>query len=330
LSIRVLVAAVFAVAAVGKFLDLAGSRRALQEFGVSARVARLGGVGLPVAELAVAIMLLIRPSARWGAAGALLLLIVFAAAVARAMSQGHAPDCHCFGQLHSEPAGRSTLIRNAVLAVGAALVVAVGSGPSINGALDGLNDAGIGLVAVSVLAALLALAVAQLWADRRRLARELGAPAATWTPGLRRGSRAPDFDLASVRGTARTLTELTERTHLTVLVFVSTGCGACIDLLPSLGRWQDSLSDTVTLAAIFAGDREEVERLSEHHELPLALAQQNMEVFEAYRLRLTPSAVPVGSNGVIVGAPAEGLPAIEALIRTAVAESRPTELLASR
>ncbi len=52
-----------------------------------------------------------------GRAAALLLLLAFAGGVARAMSRGQAPDCHCFGQIHSEPAGPSTLIRNAVLAV---------------------------------------------------------------------------------------------------------------------------------------------------------------------------------------------------------------------
>jgi peroxiredoxin len=42
------------------------------------------------------------------------------------MVRGRKPDCHCFGQLHSEPVGRQTLIRNAVLAAVAGLVVAWG------------------------------------------------------------------------------------------------------------------------------------------------------------------------------------------------------------
>ena len=331
LSVRCLLAAVFLVAAVGKLLDIEGSRRALAEFGVPPRVSRLGGVALPVAELAVAIALLIAPSARWGAAAALLLLLMFAGGVARAMARGQAPDCHCFGQIHSEPAGRSTLIRNAVLASGAALVVVAGPGPGLDGGLASLHGAEIALVAVSVLTALLAVAVAQLWADRRRLARELRAmTSAQAAPGLRRGTWAPDFDLDPVRGTVRSLTELTERLRPTVLVFVSTGCGACIELLPSLGRWQDSLSEAVTLAAIFAGERQEVERLCGEHELSLALTQEQNEAFELYRLRATPSAVLVGFDGIIAGAPAEGVPAIEALIRTAVVEPRPLELIAVR
>ncbi len=331
LSIRCLLAVVFLVAAIGKLLDLAGSRRALEEFGVPAPAARIGGVALPIVELAVAIALVFRPSARWGAAAALLLLIVFAGGVARAMSRGQAPDCHCFGQIHSEPAGPSTLIRNAVLAAGAAALVVAGPGPSLDGALGSLHGAAIALVVVSVLAALLAAATAQLWADTRRLRTRLTAAiAAQGAPGLSRGAPAPDFDLAPVRGTIHSLTELTEQLRPSVLVFVSTACGPCLQMLPTLGRWQDSLSSSLTLAAIFAGEREEVERLCAEHELSLAMAQEADEVFDLYELRATPSAVLVDLKGIIASAPAEGVPAIEALVRTAAAQERPLELSVER
>ena len=329
LSIRCLLAVVFIVAAIGKLLDLEGSRRALAEFGVPVRVTGLGGVLLPVAELAVAISLLFVPTARWGALGALLLLLAFSAGVARAMSRGEAPDCHCFGQIHSEPAGRSTLVRNAVLAAAAVLVVVAGPGPSLDGALGSLHAAQIALVATSVLAAVLAVEVAQLWADRRRLRSELNAAqAAQAPPGLPRGIPAPEFELAAVRGTAGSLTELTDRARPTVLVFLSTGCGPCQALLPSLAHWQDALSGSVTVTAIFEGAREEVERVSAEHELSPVLAQQEQETFELYALRATPSAVLIGADGAIAGAPAEGVTAIEALVRTAAAAApRPFELV---
>jgi uncharacterized membrane protein YphA (DoxX/SURF4 family)/thiol-disulfide isomerase/thioredoxin len=331
LSIRGVLAVVFLVAAVGKLFDLRGSRRALEEFGVPPRAARLGGIALPAAELAVAIALLIRPTARCGAVGALLLLLTFAGGVARAMSRGQAPNCHCFGQIHSEPAGRSTLIRNGVLAAAAAVVAVAGPGPSIDGALGNLHRAAIGLVAVSALAAVVAVAAAQLWADKRRLVRELAAAIAVKAPpGLPRGTPAPEFELEPVRGTARSLTRLTHFQRPTVLVFVSTNCGPCLMLLDSLADWQDSLSSSVTLAAIFAGARDDVERLSAEHQLRLALVQSASETFELYGLRATPSAVLVGVDGLIAGAPAEGVPAIEALVRTAAAQARSAELVVQR
>jgi thiol-disulfide isomerase/thioredoxin len=331
LSVRCLLAVVFIVAAIGKLLDLEGSRRALVEFGMPSRAARVGGVLLPVAELAVAVAMLLVPTARWGAAGAFLLLLAFSAGIARAMSRGEAPDCHCFGQIHSEPAGSSALVRNAVLSAASAFVVLTGPGPSLDSALGTLHGAQIALVATSALAAVLAVAVAQLWADRRRLRAELNAAqAAELPPGLPRGTSAPAFELAAVRGTAGSLAGLSEQAGPTVLVFLSTGCGPCQTLLPSLAHWQDALSGSVTVAAIFEGARDEVGRVSAEHELSPVLAQKEQETFELYALRATPSAVLIGADGTIAGAPAEGVTAIEALVRTAAAESRPFELVVER
>jgi len=322
LTVRCLLAAVFFVAAFGKFLDLRGAQRALEDFGVTARMARPGRVALPVAELAVGLALVIRPSARWGAVAALVLLGIFVGAVARAMSQGRAPDCHCFGQIHSEPAGRSNLLRNALFATAAVFILAAGSGPSLTEALGSLNGTGVALVATSSLAALLALAVGELWSARRRLEAELGRSIASkLPPGLARGTLAPDFTLTPIRGTAGSLSGLMEIARPAVFVFISTACGPCLAMLPTLARWQQSLVGSLTLAAIFSGEEAEVERLSTEHELSTALLQAAEETFTAYALRATPSAVLIDAEGVIAGAPAEGVPAIEALIRSAVAQS---------
>jgi uncharacterized membrane protein YphA (DoxX/SURF4 family)/thiol-disulfide isomerase/thioredoxin len=324
LTVRCLLAAVFLLAAFGKLFDLTGARRALQEFGVPGPVARPGSVVLPVIELTVAVALVIRPSARAGAAAALVLLTVFIGAVARAMAQGRAPECHCFGQIHSEPAGRSTLIRNAVFAAAAVFVLLAGSGPNLVRALGSLDAAQLALVATSILAAALALVAGQLWGDKRRLERELAhSIAAKAPPGLARGTRAPDFALTPVRGITGSLSELMVLARPAVLVFLSTSCGPCREMLPALARWQQSLADTLMLTAIFSGEAAEVERLSQEHDLSTALAQEVDETFTAYALRATPSGVLIDAEGVIAGAPAEGVPAIEALIRSAVAHAKP-------
>lgn len=322
LSLRCVLAAVFLVAAAGKLLDLGGSRRALTEFGVPPTLARIGGVGLPLAELSVGAALLARPSARWAAAGALVLLLLFVAGVARAMSQGRTPDCHCFGQIHSEPAGPATLARNLILALVAAFVMVKGSGPSLDGSLGSLHGAQIALVATSAVAALLAVAVAQLWGDRRRLVRERDEAIAARAPaGLPRGTAAPELALMPLQGESGLLADLVADERPAVLVFVSTSCAPCLQLLPLVARWQTSLSGSVTLAPIFAGDRSDAERLSAEHGLSVALWQRKEDAFDLYALRATPSAVLVDRGGMIASAPAEGVPAIEALIRSAVARS---------
>ena len=319
MALRFLLFGVFLVAAVGKLVDRQGSRTALEGFGVPDRWARVAGWLLPVAELTVAAALVIAPTARWGAVGALSLLGVFIGGVTHAIAHGRAPDCHCFGQIHSEPAGPATLIRNVVLAVPAVVIIAAGPGPSLNGGLRSLNGDQLALVAVSLLAASLALVAAQLWAEKRQLRRDLDAlTGPSGPPGLPRGTPAPTFALTPVRGDAGTLGELMEALRPAVLVFLSTNCVPCLQMLPTLAGWQASLVDSVSLPAIFAGERTEVERLSAEHGLSLVLAQDGEELFNLYALRATPSGVLIDSDGAIAGAPAEGVPAIEALIRSAV------------
>ena len=105
LALRLLLAGVFLTAGIGKLRDLPGSRRAVADFGVPERAARVVGLLLPLAEIAIAVSLVPAPSARWGALAAAILLAAFIVGIARALSRGEQPDCHCFGQIHSAPAG---------------------------------------------------------------------------------------------------------------------------------------------------------------------------------------------------------------------------------
>src|SRR5713226_2622846 len=133
---RLLLAVVFVVAGLAKLVDRAGSRQALIDFGVPARLVTPLAVLLPLAELAVAVALIPTASAWWGALGALALLVLFITAIGYNLAQGRTPDCHCFGQLHSAPAGWSTLVRNLVLAGIAGLVVSFGTNAAGPGLLD--------------------------------------------------------------------------------------------------------------------------------------------------------------------------------------------------
>src|SRR5918911_2402278 len=120
---RLLLAVVFVVAGLAKLADRAGSRQALVGFGLPAVLAAPLGLLLPLAELAVAVALLPTTTAWWGALGALALLLLFVVGIGFNLARGRTPDCHCFGQLHSEPVGRPTLARNGILAAIAGFVV---------------------------------------------------------------------------------------------------------------------------------------------------------------------------------------------------------------
>jgi hypothetical protein len=321
LASRGVLAAVFVAAAAGKLLDRAGTREAFRAFG-----APEGWEGawpaLVAAELLVAVGLIIPASAVVAAAGALVLLAMFCAAVGRLMRRGESPDCHCFGQLHSEPAGPRTLIRNALLAAPAVCVLAAGPGASFTHAFGQLSGTQAALVAVAAFAAALIIVCAQLTADRRALAAQLAeARTAKPPPGLPRGTPAPELVLTPLRDHSGSLTELREPGESAVVVFLSAGCQPCRALAPQLARWQDTVE--LTIVPIFSGPPAAVEALVEETGLSLALRQAAGEASAAYNLRQTPAAITVGPHGQIASAPAIGAPAIEALIRAALASRGP-------
>src|SRR5436305_1518246 len=170
---RALLAAVFLTASIGKFMDLDGSRRSLEAFGVKGDNARVAGTALPVAELATALLLLFRPTAQAGAALALLLLLTFMAGIANALRQGQTPDCNCFGALHSAPAGRNTLGRNAALAAVSIFVLVEGPGPAINTWVADRSGAVIVAIALSLLAVVMGAAALWTWRKNRTLSEQI-------------------------------------------------------------------------------------------------------------------------------------------------------------
>ncbi len=164
LGVRLVLAAVFAVAGVAKLLDAAGSRGALEGFGVPRGAARLAGPVLPVAELAIAAGLLVPASAWWSALAAAGLLAVFMAAIGLSMARGAAPGCHCFGRLDSAPVSWRTQVRNGVLAAAGGVAVLAGRGASGLSPVrwaGHLNAAELGLAAA--VAVLSAVAAGQGW-----------------------------------------------------------------------------------------------------------------------------------------------------------------------
>ncbi len=153
---RIVLAAIFLVAALGKLRDGAGTRQAMRDFGAPAALAGTLALVLPALELTAAALLLIDATAVAGAVVSLVLLAVFSIAVARVLARGEAPDCHCFGQISSQPASWRTLARNAVLAALAVLVLVAGPdegwGAVSSGALPWLLVAVAALLVLGVVA----------------------------------------------------------------------------------------------------------------------------------------------------------------------------------
>jgi methylamine dehydrogenase accessory protein MauD len=321
----VVLAAVFAAAGVAKLLDLPGSRGALAGFGVPARIAPTAAVLVPIAELTSAIALVPEESARWGGLAALVLLLAFVAGISNAMRRGEAPDCHCFGQLHSEPAGRPTLIRNLGLAVLAAVVVIDGPGPSIGSWVSDRSAAELAAVGLGAAAVTLAIVAAQLWLDVRELTSDLESAKrglAGQAAGLAVGSPAPEFSLPDLSGRTRTLEALRSRGRPVLLAFTSPDCGPCQSVYPELGRWSASLANELTVAVITRGTPDDNRPIAEEHGIGTMLMQENMETMRAYQTNATPTLVVVNPDGTIGSPLVNDVISIEPLVRLTLQRSR--------
>src|SRR3989442_3226388 len=271
---EVALAAVFGVAAFSKLADPIGTRESMRAFGAPPRAAAALALGVPVAELAVAVAMLFAQTARWGALGAGCLLLVFSAVIALNLARGAAPDCHCFGQLSSRPVGTPTLVRNAGLLALAATVAALAWDGRARGAVDRIGALG-GAEQLALGAILIALATAgaaayvllsllnahgrvllRIDALERRLREEgieVELPAEAPELGLPVGSEAPAFTLARSDGSPLTLAQLLGQGRPLLLTFVSSHCGPCHTTLAAVAQWHTGHPDDVTFAVVSTG-----------------------------------------------------------------------------
>ncbi len=306
---RLVLAVVFALAAVAKLADRDRSEDAVVNLGIPDRLAPTIAWLLPVAELAVAAVLVPASTARLGAGGAAALLLVFSVVVALNLRAGNTPNCHCFGQLGAKKIGPGTLVRNGFLAGLAALVLAAGPGFPAGAPAEWFTDLGateqagvvVGLALLGVIAGL-CWAVASLVRQQGRLLLrldeiELMVKDRSEYPGLEIGSVAPSFALASVvSGQTLTLEALLAPGRPVALVFVDPNCRPCRKMLPDVPGWTKEHADRLTIVVITAGDAVAARRKAEEVGLPELLVQDQREVTEAYRTTATPSAVLVGPD----------------------------------
>jgi peroxiredoxin len=344
---RLVLAALFTLAGVAKLSDLKGSRQAIIDFGVPSAIATPLGLVLPLAELTVAATLLPASTAWWGALGALALLSVFVVGITYNLARGRKPDCHCFGQLHSAPAGWKTLARNGVLAAIAGFVLWAGyeggAGPSAVAWVGALSTAQLLALLVGVL--VLALLAGQWWflihllqQNGRLLVRleaveatlaeggsvlatsQNGTPVRQEAEGLPVGSEAPEFSLSGLYGETFTLEALRAPGKPLMMLFTDPGCGPCNAMLPEVGRWQEEHAQKLTLALVSRDEMEENKTKAQEHALKNVVLQKDWEVSESYEVRGTPSAVLISPDGKIASPVAGGEEGIRGLLSYAVGE----------
>jgi thiol-disulfide isomerase/thioredoxin len=324
LIFRLFLAAMFLVAAAGKLLDLQGSRDTVVAFGLPQRLGAIGGTALPFAEIATAAALLPTASARWGAVAAVVLLATFNLGVAFALSQGRTPDCNCFGVVSSEQISNRTLLRNGVLILMAAAAVWQAPGSSLS---SWTSDAGAANLIAALAVVLLSLAVVLALQARHQVSEMRFDLASVETrrvkPGLQPGEQAPDFELASLtdRNERHSLAELLKRGNPALLVFASQSCGPCMQMIPELIRWNETLSERISFVMIESGveDATELaEYIAQHGSILTVVDTDDRSVNEAFQVNATPAGILVGADGRIAAPQTAGGGNIEGLVRAAL------------
>ncbi len=310
LAARLVLSVIFAVAGGAKLADREGTAFTLEQFGLPRRLASGGAVLLPLAELAVAGLLLPDATATAGALGAAVLLTLFIVGISVNLARGRRPDCNCFGQIGSAPVGPATLVRNVVLLALAVIVLAAGHGDAGAATLAGIGrlDTATAL-AGAALAVSLAVLVLVVWLTFNVLGRhgrvllrldaldgggdEAAARGPRMPAPLPVGAPAPAFELPSPRGETVRLEDLTGGDRPLSVVFVEPGCAPCEALLPELAGLP---SDAPIAVIVSRGDPDTAGALLGEHDVPLALIDGDGAVADAFHVFVTPSAIAVGGG----------------------------------
>lgn len=301
----VVLVVVLAVSAVAKLRDPAS----LDDAFVQLRVpSPLGQPWLrrsvPWLELALAAGLLLpAPVGVLAAVGSLALFAVYTVLIARAWRAPEEASCHCFGSLTTGRVSGWTVARNGVLLGVSALAVAdAAARPPV---VVRLLDAGVAawLVGAAVVALLVFTIVHEPDAGPSP------EPAAVSGVGEEGEEYVrlpiPYSRVTNAAGHKVTLRQLPAR-QAQLLVWVSVSCGSCQDVLARVEDWQRAMPE-VGVRPVVTTPGALDERLPSLVDQVLVDDEQALSVFGWYG---TPTAVLLGSDGLIAGGPVTGGPAV--------------------
>lgn len=327
------------MAGIAKLADPTGFRNSATQFGLPPKATVWLGIVLPTLELVIAALLLPVVTAWWAALTALGLLFIFLIAIATSMARGRRPDCHCFGQIYSEPISWRTFTLDCALMGIAGLVVWHGPqnvGPSALVWITVLSTGqavslGFGAIAIAAVA-IQSLFLVQLFGQHGRLLLRLDALEEAFAEhglpvpvshevlpqeGLPVGALAPVFKLSNLIGAKVTLESLLAAGHPVLLIFSDPNCGPCSALVPDFNRWHAQYKDALTLAILSRASPEENRSKFGTGGL-IVLLQEEREVATAYLAFGTPAAVVVHPDGTIGSGLVSGADAIRRLVARTV------------
>ncbi len=323
-------AAVLALSGIGKIRDDdATTGRSWEDLGVPAGVnARWLRRSHPWAEILLAVALVVAQA--WlgvAAAGAgVALCVIYLVLIARAAARPEPATCDCFGSTAPTVITARTVARNVVLLLLAlmALVHVLQVGSPAQALATAPASTWWWLAAVAV-AALTTSLVGP--APSREAASAVDAVPAT-------GSSAPAADggpaeaeyvrtltplarLVDADGTSHDITHMSAR-RAQLLLFVNPGCGSCVPVAEKVPGWQESMPEVQIRLVV----TQELAQLSTVRPdwMPFALHDPDGLASRMLRVTATPTAVLLGTDGMLAGGPVAGFDAVTHLVDDVVAE----------
>lgn len=330
LFLRVLLAAIFFVAGFAKLADQKGSRKAMRDFGVPNALSPVVSIALPALEIAIAAGLMFIATSWVAAISAVVLLTIFTANMTYQIVKGKSPDCHCFGQLHSEPVGWTSVIRNFIIVLPALFLVAAGMQGQGTG-LTALNAADAQLLALSLVGVCLAVCLYYLIRVSNQqkemikrielvelIARDGSSverdDAGHPTDGLPIGAPVPRFELADLDGQKFFSDQLARPDRPALLFFVSPTCTPCEALIPAFKEWEEEMGKELAIYFVSSGTADENREKFGDELSGKFLLQKDREFADAVSARWTPSALFIDSKSKIASHIAAGDTAIKELV----------------
>jgi peroxiredoxin/uncharacterized membrane protein YphA (DoxX/SURF4 family) len=342
LLIRLFLFGVFGLAGVAKLLDLAGSEKAVKEFGVPEPLAKPVSIALPLFEIFIAGLLLFESTSWFGAILGLLLLLAFIGGMIFQIAKGNAPDCHCFGQISSEPVGKKSVIRNIGFAILTLFLVAQGrddQGMSLADNQSGMLQNVLILILIAS-AVVVIFYLKKIFEQQSQILKRVellelfsrdGVPqhrdgAGNPHEGLPIGSPFPDFELTDTGGKVISLEGLSAPGKPILFLFVSPTCEPCKALLPEFEKWRTELAEKLEVVLISQGSAKDNASKFAGAFGDGVILQKVREVSDAVGARWTPTALVVRPDGTIASNLAAGDTAIRELVDKVRHENLSNEL----
>lgn len=319
-AVQVLAAATFVVSGVLKARSWRATLDAMAGLGVPARL-RTAPVARAVAPvevlLGLAALTLAGPPVLTALGALVLVTIVFTVLVVVAVARGRAVRCNCFGTAATAPLSWWSAVRNAVVLL--ALGVAIAD-PAVTHGLPArlatLDASGRTWFAAAVLGTVVVVVVLRRQDAAAARSAVLDAPADADVP---EPFAVPDVLVADLIGARRPLAELAAL-RAQLLVVLRPGCAGCRAVAELMPAWQEELGAAVQVRAVTTASFEDFAAAYRD------LCEDAVYVVEsdltALRVRYVPSAVLLGTNGVVAAGPLVGADAVADLVAGISAMSR--------